>query len=316
MAGHAAFEPMLARAVEELPIGPAGSFQYEAKYDGYRIMATIGPGGRVRLVTRRGSVLSLQFPEITAVLAVGFPAGTVLDGELVRWSGEQRLDFAVVQRRAAAAQRRAHEWAGREPCQLIVFDLLRLARRDLTRSPLRERRELLEAIFEETAAGSLSLSLKTEDVGEARLWMDALARHGVEGVVAKPTEGVYSPGARGWMKVKRRTTHEGVVGAVTGNIAEPVRLVIGRRDAEGKLRIAAVTTVLSRVERGALSGLLLESVEEHPWPSEITVAWGHRPVAVTLVRPELVVEFSADNAVDRDGRWRHQVRYVRARLDR
>ncbi|MEU4732078.1 hypothetical protein [Streptomyces sp. NPDC023588] len=45
-------------------------------------------------------------------------------------------------------------------------------------------------------------------------------------------------------------------------------------------------------------------------------AWGSRDLLdVTLVRPELVAEISADTAVDRGGVFRHPVRFKRLRLD-
>ncbi|WP_405706088.1 hypothetical protein [Streptomyces sp. NBC_00069] len=47
-----------------------------------------------------------------------------------------------------------------------------------------------------------------------------------------------------------------------------------------------------------------------------TSTWGSRDVLdVTLVRPELVAEVSADRAVDRGGVWRHPLRFKRLRLD-
>ncbi|MEV6735230.1 hypothetical protein [Streptomyces sp. NPDC051364] len=45
-------------------------------------------------------------------------------------------------------------------------------------------------------------------------------------------------------------------------------------------------------------------------------AWGSSDVLdVTLVRPELVAEISADKAVDRGGVFRHPLRFKRLRLD-
>ena len=59
-------------------------------------------------------------------------------------------------------------------------------------------------------------------------------------------------------------------------------------------------------------------VQEHPWPTEIGSGrlghWGGGPTAVTRVEPTLVVEVSADTAVEQ-GRWRHLTRFVRTRPD-
>ncbi|MEU7068164.1 hypothetical protein [Streptomyces sp. NPDC046161] len=54
----------------------------------------------------------------------------------------------------------------------------------------------------------------------------------------------------------------------------------------------------------------------HPWTrATFTSAWGSRDVLdVTLVRPELVAEVSADRPVDQ-GVFRHPLRFQRLRVD-
>ncbi|MFB6583202.1 hypothetical protein ACFCYC_38315 [Streptomyces sp. NPDC056402] len=62
-----------------------------------------GPGGRLFLQTRRGSLVQDRFPDLVSA-AGQLPDGLVLDGELGVWdTAVGRLSFEALQRRAAAA---------------------------------------------------------------------------------------------------------------------------------------------------------------------------------------------------------------------
>jgi ATP-dependent DNA ligase len=56
--------------------------------------------------------------------------------------------------------------------------------------------------------------------------------------------------------------------------------------------------------------------DDHPWPDEIGagVFGQHARVAITKVRPELVLEVAADPALQ-GRRYRHALRYLRLRPD-
>ncbi|MFH8939472.1 ATP-dependent DNA ligase [Streptomyces griseosporeus] len=141
---------------------------------------------------------------------------------------------------------------------------------------------------------------------------------GMEGVVFKRLDHVYRPGARdGWLKYKVRETTEAVVGAVTGTLAAPRTLLLGRYDTAGRLAYIGRTTTLARSAGAALAGLLTAAAPGHPWTGRSFAAgWGSRETLhVTLVEPELVVEVGVDVARDASGRWRHPARWHRARPD-
>ncbi|MFD9452572.1 hypothetical protein ACFWBC_05715 [Streptomyces sp. NPDC059985] len=75
-----------------------------------------GPGGRVRLQTRRGSLIQDAFPDLVAA-AEQLPHGLVLDGEvLVRDPEAEALSFEVSQRRAVARARTGRPSARPLPC--------------------------------------------------------------------------------------------------------------------------------------------------------------------------------------------------------
>ncbi|MEU7306074.1 hypothetical protein [Streptomyces sp. NPDC007206] len=112
-------------------------------------------------------------------------------------------------------------------------------------------------------------------------------------------------------------TTEAIVGAVTGALAVPGTLLLGRFDDCGRLQYVGRTTTLARTASGTVAGLLAPARRGHPWTGwSFSAGWGSRETLdVTLVEPELVVEVGVDVARDASGRWRHPARWYRARPD-
>ena len=105
-------EPMLAKSTDRFPAQRAGRWRYEPKLDGYRAIGVVDDASAVQLWSRRGARLDTAFPELVGALYAGLPAGTVVDGEIVRWV-DGRLDFEALQRRYAQRRRSAGSGAGR-----------------------------------------------------------------------------------------------------------------------------------------------------------------------------------------------------------
>jgi ATP-dependent DNA ligase len=315
--------PMLAAATDRLPTAKAlpGGCWFEPKWDGYRCLVSVSSaprGGAVATVwSRRGHDITRAFPDIAEAARRMLLPGCTVDGELLVWA-EGRLDFGALQRRLAAG-RNAHALAAGRPANLMAFDLLADPDGSLLTSPLHERRAALERAFAD-ASPPLQLTPYTTETAEARAWLQQYAetRVGIEGLVIKGAGSTYEPGRRGWLKLRLRDTHEVVVGAVTGTLSVPQRLVVGYYDTDGELVVAGSTRALTRVQADQVVPLLSPPAQEHPWPDEIGSGrlghWGGGPQKVTLVAPDLVVEIAADAAIDR-GRWRHLTRFVRARPD-
>lgn len=185
--------------------------------------------------------------------------------------------------------------------------------------PYSEWRAVLEALFAHRAlTAPWTLCPMTRDRAVAEEWLrDWTEVSGLEGVVLKPVSGRYTPGKRqgGWVKIRRRDTTEAIVGAVTGTVARPQLLVLGRYDDHGRLRSVGRTTVLRPEMARQFTGRLTPARPDHPWTGTMfTTVWGREPVEPVLVAPGLVAEFSTDTAVDR-GVYRHPVRFVRVRAD-
>src|SRR4029077_6478178 len=92
----------------------------------------------------------------------------------------------------------------------------------------------------------LILTPATTEREQAQAWLIkyAAAHVGIEGIVAKGLGQRYRGGARDWLKYRSRDTVDVIVGAVTGSLSRPERLVLGLyRD--GDLHIVGGTSALS-----------------------------------------------------------------------
>jgi bifunctional non-homologous end joining protein LigD len=175
-------EPMLLRS-GRLPAG--GDYAYEPKWDGFR--ALVSRNGRLRVRSRRGWDMTSLLPELAAL-----PDGLAVDGELVAFGDDGLPSFPRLCDRMLHGKHRIE-------VMLIVFDVLAVDGRSVTRRPYWERRQLLEDLALDGDYWSTTSSLAD---GEA-LW-ERICRLGLEGVVAKKRAGHYLPGRRGWIKIKNR----------------------------------------------------------------------------------------------------------------
>ena len=302
----------LARPADTVPEHTAcpGGCRYELKFDGFRVAVVRTPSG-ARLWSRRGTDLTSAFPDLAAVAEFQLRSGTVLDGEAVVWV-DGRLSFDHLQHRLARRMSRA----GPEgpPASYVAFDVLALDGQDqrgLTYAARRARLERLSAGWRPP----LEICPSTADRNEAMDWSADYRRAGIEGLVIKSATGRYRTGRRDWIKVKNRQTREVIVGAVIGSIRRP-ESVIAAALIDGELAVVGRTVALTTAQATDLAKHLTPADDDHPWPDEIGAGvFGQRArVAITKVRPELILEVAADPALQ-GRRYRHALRYLRLRTD-
>jgi ATP-dependent DNA ligase len=318
-------EPMLAKAVPAVP-GTApggGALLYEPKWDGFRGVVAYD-GETVEIGSRGGKTLTRYFPELVEALAAALPGPCVLDGELVVPSGDpgaQRLDWEALSQRIHPAASRIARLAEETPASFIAFDLLAEGDRSLLDEPFGRRRAALEALLPSPAA-PLFVTRVTDDAGLAGRWLAEFEGAGLDGVVAKPIDAVYSPGKRTMLKIKHHRTADVVVtGYRTHASGHGVgSLLLSLHDADGVLRqvggVSAFTTKVRDELVDELEPLLVR--DEHGDPirgeSERNRFSSSKDTSYAVLRPERVLEVRYDQM--EGDRFRHTVQFERWRPDR
>jgi ATP-dependent DNA ligase len=157
-----------------------------------------------------------------------------------------------------------------------VFPVHAAARRDLRGLPLSERRNRLTALMQ-TCRPPLQQVPFTLDHGQAAQWLrDYAAAHiGIEGLVLKRVDEPYVGGVRRWSKLRHRDTAEVLVGAVTGSVEQPARLIVPvpvpvpDPDTDHGLIVAGGTSLVSRAQSAEVAAFLRPPSQPHPWPTVI-----------------------------------------------
>ncbi len=263
-----------------LPEGP--QWLYEVKWDGWRLIAEISDG-RLRLTTRTGRDVTLHFPELAPL--AGAVADAVLDGEVVVLAAGVPSFAGLADRIHSAPP------AGAPPVTFMVFDILRLYGVSLLDRPLDERRTTLERLGLD-AVEPVALSPVYED-GSALL--EATAKRGLEGVLAKRRDSPYRPGRRtpNWVKVAHRRSQPCLVGGWRSERSTPSRigsLLLGVPDDHGGLdfvgRVGSGVAgdAMQRVLRKELTPL---TTAESPFSGRLPRA---DALGATWCDPMLVVE--------------------------
>jgi ATP-dependent DNA ligase len=261
-------EPMLAKLADDLPAG--GGFLYEPKWDGFRAIVFRG-GSEVFIQSRDLRPLDRYFPELHEIFRANLPDRSVVDGEIVI-ATRHGLDFDALQLRLHPAASRVAKLAATTPSSFVAFDALAIDGRDLRATPLVERRALLERALAD-ASPPIHLTPMTRDAALATEWLSRFEGAGLDGVIAKPEQGIYEPGRRAMIKVKHARTADCVVAGFrwhkNGKGVLVGSLLLGLYDDTGKLQHVGVTSSFTMVMRKQLAlelaPLREHALEAHPW---------------------------------------------------
>ena len=260
-------EPMLARLTDALPAD--GDFLFEPKWDGFRAIVFRGRS-ELYIQSRDLKPLDRYFPELHDALLDRLPAGCVVDGEIVIARADH-LDFDALQQRLHPAASRVAKLAVETPASFVAFDVLAAGGRDLTGVPQAERRQRLETLLAR-AGPPLYLTPMTRDRATAARWLEQFEGAGLDGVIVKPPDAAYQPGARAMIKVKHVRTADCVVAGFrwhkSGRDAVG-SLLLGLYDDRGTLQHVGVTSSFTMAARkrlvAELAPLRTDALDGHPW---------------------------------------------------
>jgi len=190
-------------------LGNIADWQIEYKYDGIRGQIIVRKG-ELFVWSRGEELMTDKFPEFE-ILKTALPDGTVIDGEILPFNGDEPMPFHVMQTRIGRKNLSKKSLAD-APLAMMCYDLLEYKGKDVRPLPMSERRSLLEELIEEIkntnpdAAVVLKLSpvfacTTVEEMIALRL---ASRDRMCEGLMLKHKDSLYEAGRRRgkWWKWK------------------------------------------------------------------------------------------------------------------
>jgi len=164
--------PQLATLVKEAPKGD--EWLHELKFDGYRLLCFLNRG-KVRLWTRNRKDWTDKFPGIVKALQGLKVQSAILDAEVVAMDSSGRSSFQML-------QQAIHKTGGRG-LVLEVFDVIYIEGFSLTRTPLVERKRVLEQLIG-TVRSDRVLRYSDHVEGNGAKFLQQACDFGIEGIVS------------------------------------------------------------------------------------------------------------------------------------
>jgi len=281
-------------SVPKLLDGP--QWIYEIKLDGYRAVAV--KSGRVTLFSRRHKSFNNQYPYLVEALAE-LPEGTVVDGEIVALDESGRPNFNLLQ---SFRKEAIH-------IHYFIFDLLVCNDRDLTKLPLKERRELMESLLH---FRSHRVRVSEQFEVSANDMLAAVRHQRLEGVIGKRRDSAYEAGKRtgSWVKYRVNRGQEFVIGGYVPGLHGFDSLIVGYYQGKHLMYVARVRNgfvpasrrqvfdKIRHLESPIMPFVNLPDTHKSRWGDELTA---EKMKECVWLRPEAVaqIEFLEWTGADR-----------------
>jgi bifunctional non-homologous end joining protein LigD len=196
------YKPMLATLEDEKSMPRGKDWEFEIKWDGYRIIATVA-GGEARLRTRKDQDYTERFANVAKELAKTLKTpDAVLDGEVCALDEEGRPSFSAMQQAKPGT-----------PIVYYVFDLIEVEGEPVIDLPLSERRSRLDKLLD---GGNRTVKF-SESFDDGQALLAAATERRLEGIMGKRLDSRYFPGkrSRDWLKFKTHGEQEFVIAGYT-----------------------------------------------------------------------------------------------------
>ena len=255
------------------------------KFDGYRSIA-VKRGREVTLFSRNQKKLNRRFPRIVEAL-VSLAVDLVLDRELVAFDSQGRPSFQILQNNLSRAL----------PVYFYCFDLLNRDGETLVSVPIERRRNLLHNMLAEPKDPVRLSPLFHAQSGQV---LEAVRKHGLEGVVGKRLGSIYEPGERSgaWIKHRANMEQEFVIGGYIPGARGFDALLVGVYENKELIFVAKVKNGLPRIRDGLFPVLKVLQTAQCPFrnlPEKRASRWGESLTAEKMnecrwVKPKLVCQ--------------------------
>lgn len=258
--------PQLATLVDH---APAGDWQYEIKFDGYRMLARIRDT-EVRLFTRNGHDWTDRLPRQIKALQALKLKDSWLDGEMVSLNADGLPDFQALQN--------AFDIGRSLDIVYYLFDAPFLLGQDLRETPVEERRTALKSAL----SGSRSKLLRFSEAFAAnqRDIFESACELALEGVIGKRVGSRFVSGRNtDWIKLKCRLRQEFVIVGYTrpkGSRSGFGALLLAVNDDDGLVYAGRVGTGFDQAS--------LRAIYQQLTPLERTTSPLEKPLTSTQAR--------------------------------
>jgi DNA ligase 1 len=179
------------------------------KYDGFRMIISKDKNDKIKIFTRRLEEVTHQFPELKEYVEKYVKANSfILDAEAVGFDPKTKkyLPFQSISQRIKRKydiKKIALEF----PIEVNVFDILFYNGENLIKTPLKDRRKIIEQIIkEEKWKIKTSEAIITDNLERAKKFYKKALDEGEEGVMMKDLNAPYKPGARVGYGIKIKPT--------------------------------------------------------------------------------------------------------------
>lgn len=246
--------------------GVEGQWAFEVKQDGQRAIVYLPGDDTILLRARSGTDITTAYPELLPLAEAFGTRSAVLDGEIVALDDQGRSDFERLQQRMGlvSSPAKAARMAARVPAHLMLFDVVHLGGRPLTKMPYAERREAPAGL----GLAGPSWSTPSAITGHGAEAWEMAREAGLEGLIAERLTSRYEPGARSrnWVKIKVHRLADVVIGGWVpgrGRLTSLPGAVLVGEPHDGVLHYAgSVGTGWSNTERTRLAQLLHASATD------------------------------------------------------
>lgn len=282
-------KPMLASSRKD--IFNKEGWIYELKWDGYRLIANI-ENGKVSLQSRNGISLNSRFPNLVKDLE-NIPHDVVLDGEVVVLDKDGKPLFQELQNYDPSTQ---------GSLRYYVFDMLFLNEHSMLDLPLLERKSLIPEVLEHNAIAFYCDHVEAMGTAFYKKAIDA----GMEGVIAKKADSIYTPGYRSekWLKIKAHKSQEAIICGYTESKSDVFgSLILGIYREKELVHIGNCGTGFSAAEKKELLNKMRPLVVDRNALNSNLQLKGRKP---NWIEPRLICEVYFTEWT-KNGRMRHPV---------
>ena len=282
-------KPMLASSGDKIFNDPA--WIYELKWDGYRMLAHISEG-KVSLTSRNGIAYNSRFPNLIRDLA-SISHKVILDGEVVALNSDGLPVFQALQN---------YDENTDLDLRYYVFDMLFLNGHTMVDLPLKDRKSLIPEVLQDT-----QLSIYCDHIeGMGIAFYEKAIEAGMEGVMAKKADSIYTPGYRteNWLKIKAYESEEVIICGYTDSKRSAFgSLILGKYEEDTLKYVGNCGTGFSSKEQQRILKILKPyETDKNPFSGKISLK-GRVP---NWTAPEVVCEVHFSEWT-KSGKMRHPV---------